>query len=228
MPKFDVSQFIEWDVRNWSSALDFWSSHTTQDISSCLALELGSRKGGLSLWMALQGAQVSCSDIESPAPIASKFHNDRGVSHLIQYERIDATRIPYRVKFDVILFKSMLGAIGRLGGKHLQAQAVSEMHSALKPGGELFFAENLVGSQAHQFLRKKFVKWGNTWRYVTVPEMQEFLTPFSNVEYRTVGFAGAFGRNELQRNCLGLLDQTLFDYVAPSNWRYIIVGVAKK
>ena len=58
--------------------------------------------------------------------------------------------------------------------------------------------------------------------------MNEFLSLFSHVEYRTVGFAGAFGRTELQRNLLGVLDETVLNYAVPENWRYIIVGVARK
>jgi hypothetical protein len=58
---------------------------------------------------------------------------------------------------------------------------------------------------AHRFFRRKFVKWGAT-RYISVAEMEGFLSSFSKVQYRTVGFAGAFGRSERQRNILGLLD----------------------
>jgi hypothetical protein len=111
----DIAEFIEWDVRNWSAALNFWLGHTTQDISQCSALELGSLNGGLSLW-----------------------------------------------------------------------------------------------------------------RYVFVAEMEEFLSPFSNVQYRTIGFSGAFGRSERQRKILGILDQTIFNYTIPNAWRYIMVGVARK
>jgi SAM-dependent methyltransferase len=222
------AEFIEWDVRNWSAALDFWLAHTTQNVPACFALELGSRNGGLSLWMAMQGARVVSSDIDLPTETAARSHQARGVSHLIRYEAIDATRIPYTSKFDVVLFKSMLGAIGRVAGKAGQAQAIKEMHKALKDGGELFFAENLVGSPLHQLLRRKFVKWGTTWRYVSVTDMEEFLSPFSKVQYRTVGFAGAFGRNESQRNILGFLDEKGLNYAIPEEWRYIIVGVAKK
>jgi len=222
------ADFIEWDVRNWSAALDFWLAHTTQNISKCDALELGSRNGGLSLWMALQGARVVSSDVALPTETASRSHQARGVSHLIQYEAIDATRIPYTAKFDVVLFKSMLGAVGKFGGRAGQAQAIKEMHKALKPGGELFFAENLVGSPLHQFLRRKFVRWGTSWRYVSVAEMEEFLSPFTKVQYRTLGFAGAFGRSELQRNVLAVFDTKALNYAIPERWRYIIVGVAKK
>src|SRR5262245_36141258 len=110
MARPDLRDFIEWDVGNWSVALDCWLRHTTQNISTCSALELGSRNGGLSLWMASQGARVLSSDVELPTQ-ASQLHKARGVSHLIQYESIDATSIPYTMQFDVILFKSMLGAI---------------------------------------------------------------------------------------------------------------------
>jgi len=223
-----LAEFIEWDVRNWSAALDFWLAHTNQNISTCSALELGSRNGGLSLWMALQGAHVVSSDINMPSDAASRLHEAHGVSHLIGYEAIDAMNIPYTMKFDVVVFKSMLGAIGRLGGKPGQALAVKEMYKALRKGGELFFAENLIGSAAHQYLRKKFVTWGNTWRYVSIAEMEEFLQPFARVQYRTFGFVGTLGRSEPQRNLLGILDKAVFNIAMPEHWKYIIVGVARK
>jgi SAM-dependent methyltransferase len=228
MPRADLAEFIEWDIRNWSAALDFWLAHTTQDMQKCLALELGSRNGGLSLWMALQGATVVSSDVQLPTQTASRLHQHHQVSHLIRYEAIDATHIPYKSKFDVVLFKSMLGAVGRGGGKQLQVEAVKEMHKSLKCGGELFFAENLMGSPLHQFFRRKFVEWGTTWRYVSAAEMKEFLAPFSDVRYRTVGFAGAFGRSERQRGFLSFLDRTIFNYLVPETWRYIIIGIARK
>jgi hypothetical protein len=121
-----------------------------------------------------------------------------------------------------------VGAIGRFGGKQSQAQAVREMHKALKPGGELFFAENLIASSLHQFCRRKFVRWGRTWRYVSIHEMLEFLKPFANLQYSTIRFAGAFGRTEIQRSCLSVLDQAVFQRTVPDSWMYIIVGVAKK
>src|SRR5438093_11928226 len=100
MTRGDLADFIEWDVRNWSAALDFWLAHTTQNLSTCSALELGSRNGGLSLWMAQQGARVLSSDVDRPTEAAVQLHRACGVSHLIQYEAIDATSIPYIRKFD--------------------------------------------------------------------------------------------------------------------------------
>lgn len=219
-----LADFVEWDVRNWSTALDFWRTHARQLPTNGLALELGSRNGGLSLWLALQGIRVVCSDIVQPGTAAVQQHRTRGVAHLIRYESINAANIPYVNEFDVIVFKSMLGALD----VESQAKAISEMHKALKKGGELFFAENLTGSPLHQFLRRKFVPWGNTWQYVSVASVEKFLSQFSRVDYQTIGFAGAFGRGERQRNLLGMLDQKILNRIIPESWKYVIVGVATK
>jgi len=155
-------------------------------------------------------------------------HAAHGVRHLIQYSRIDATDIPYTDEFDIVVFKSILGGIGRHHGKGSQAKAIKEMYKALKPNGELLFAENLSASWLHRTLRRKFVQWGSAWRYVSVAEMQELLSPFSEMKYRTLGVTGALGRGEIQRRMLGLLDQAILNYVVPESWRYIIIGVARK
>ena len=223
-----LSDYVEWDVRNWSATLDFWQAHSTQSFAGASALEIGSRHGGLSLWLAMQGASVICSDLNGPSERAVEQHRARGVSHLVEYSALDATNTPYQEEFDIVLFKSVLGGIGGHGGRDSQRTAIREMHKALKKGGELFFAENLIASPAHQFFRGKFVPWSAKWRYVSVADMEEFLSPFSQVNLFTIGFAGAFGRNEAQRSCLGLFDKVLFDHLVPRNWKYIIAGVAKK
>jgi hypothetical protein len=102
------------------------------------------------------------------------------------------------------------------------------MHAALRPGGVLLFAENLVASPIHRHLRRRFVAWGDRWRYVTIEEMNAFLGPFSTVRERTFGFAGAFGRTERQRSSLATVDATGLDRIVPAQWRYIIAGVATK
>ena len=216
---------LEWDIRNWSIALRFWRQHSSLDFSKCSALEVGSRGGGLSLWLALQGARVVCSDISAPAATAVRKHERYGVSHLVTYERIDALDIPYANHFDVVVFKSVLGAVASYDR---QLRAISEMHKALKPGGELLFAENLAGSWVHQFLRRRLVRWGRTWRYVTATELTALMAPFSRVRCQTSGVLGAFGRSERQRATLGAVDDLLFNAITPARFRYIAVGVATK
>lgn len=224
-----VTDFVEWDVPNWSIALDFWTRHSSRRLEGCRALELGSRNGGLSLWLALNGAEVVCSDVRGPSQRAARSHREAGVESTVRYEAIDATHIPYEAEFDFVVFKSMLGAVGARGrGASAQAAAIAEMHKALKPGGELLFAENLVGSPLHQYLRRRFISWGNSWRYVSVTEMREFLHPFRHVEFCTAGVAGVLGRSPRQRNMLGGLDRAVLNHVVPGDWRYMIAGVATK
>lgn len=223
----DLLNYLEWDVRNWSVALDFWLARSVQRLPDCKVLEIGSNRGGLSLWFASQDARVVHSDANVLKEEAVERHRTGGVSHLIEYETIDATDIPYTDHFDIVVFKSVLGAVGD-GDREAQAKAISEMHKALKPGGELFFAENAVGSPMHMYLRRKMIKWGNWWRYVTIEEMKEFLAPFSHTEFRSIGFAGTFGRTERQRDWLALCDKVLFEHIVPDSWKYIIAGVARK
>lgn len=223
----NLLNYLEWDVRNWSVALDFWLSKTGKHLPDCKVLEIGSNRGGLSLWFASKGAHVVHSDYNPLKDEAFERHRQAGVSGLIEYETIDARDIPYTDHFDIVVFKSVLGAVGD-GDRDAQAKAIGEMHKALKKGGELFFAENAVGSPMHMFLRRKMIKWGNWWRYVTIDEMKEFLAPFSETEFRSIGFAGTFGRTEKQRDVLALADKFIFEHIVPDSWKYIIAGVARK
>jgi len=223
-----LTDLVEWDARNWTAAPNFWLAHTHKNFSGCSALEVGSMNGGLSLWLAMRGARVVCSDIGPPAAKAIQQHQAAGVSHLIEYRSVNALEIPYKDEFDIVVFKSVLGSLGTIAAKEGQAKAVAQMHRALKKDGELFFAENLSASPVHRFFRRRFVEWGSKWRYVSVAEMKEFLSPFSDFHYRTLGFAGTFGRREIQRNILGFVDQTLLNHLVPEAWRYIMVGVARK
>ncbi len=223
-----VPDIVEWDIPNWSVALDYWQEHSRLDLSSVYALEIGSRHGGLSLWLALCGARVVCTDIGGPSEIAVDKHAAYQVVGRIDYARLDALHIPHVEVFDVVLFKSVLGGIGRGNRKERQQRAVAEMYRALKPGGELWFAENLVASPFHQCLRRRWVQWGTQWRYVTLEEMTDFLGPFTEAKYTTVGFLGALGRGMQQRMVLGHLDRLGLDRLVPEHWRYIVVGVARK
>jgi SAM-dependent methyltransferase len=228
LDKQSLQDIIEWDVENWQSALTFWEQKTKQDLSAAYALELGSRHGGLSLWVALKGSKVKCTDLSGPTEIAIEKHLKYKVSTLVEYESLDAMKIPYRDKFDLIMFKSILGGIGWDDHPENQRQAIKEIYEALKPGGELLFVENLVGSPLHKLARRYFVQWGRRWRYVTVQEIKGFFAPFSRFEYACFGFGGAFGRNEMQRRILGRFDNLMTNHIVPESWKYIIAGVAQK
>lgn len=109
-----ASDVVEWDVRNWWRAIRFWEkTHLFEDVQGKKVLDVGGRNGGLSLYWALKGADVVCSDIHADGfEQAKKLHKQYGLEGKIKYEIIDATKIPYQDTFDIICFKSVLGGVG--------------------------------------------------------------------------------------------------------------------
>src|SRR5690606_18546059 len=96
------------------------------------------------------------------------------------------------------------------------------------PGGVLLFAENLTGSALLRQVRKRFVRWGNVWRYVNVDEMREFMDDFTQVELFVTGVLGALGPNERLRQLLSTIDRAVLNRLAPQRWKYIAYGKAVK
>lgn len=221
-----INDIFQWDVKAWSIALPFWEQKI-KEIPTGKALELGGRQGGLSLWLATKGFNVICSDLSESEVTAKPLHQKYQLTN-IGYADIDATAIPFQDHFDIIVFKSIIGGIGRFGGMELQQQTFDSIYNALKPGGYLLFAENLIASPLHQFLRKKFVKWGDTWRYVSLDELRTFTKQFRNVEIHATGFKSAFGRSESQRNLFSMIDKSICNSIVPDNWKYIAYGAAQK
>lgn len=222
-----TKDIIQWDIKSWSKALLFWDRKIDwNNIEN--GLELGGLKGGLSLWLALKGKQVICSDRKEFKNASEQLHMRYNVSSNVQYQFIDATNIPYENHFDIIVFKSIIGVIGRNDSYDRQQKVFREIYKALKPGGKLLFAENLIASPFHQRLRKRFVRWGNKWRYVSIEEIKEFLNEFSSYDIQTTGVLATLGRNEKQRNALATIDKLFLNKVCPDKWKYIAYGIAEK
>ncbi len=227
MDKQLLTDIVQWDIRNWSQALEFWDRNVDWDsVHTCL--ELGARDGGLSLWLGLKNKAVVCSDLENNRPWALVHHKKYNLDSRIEYATIDATAIPYENHFDIVTFKSVLVNVGWGDNRQRQQTAIDQIYKALKPGGKLLFAENLTGSLLHRFVRKRCVHWGAWCRYVTTDEMRTFLQRFSRCEMRTTGVLGVFGRTERQRSILSAMDQALLNRVTPERWRYLVYGIATK
>ncbi|MCT8342242.1 MULTISPECIES: class I SAM-dependent methyltransferase [Photorhabdus] len=223
-----LQDVIEWDIYNWSHALKYWQDNSSLELKSANTLEIGSENGGLSLWAALNGANVLCTDLNGPTPKTLEKHKRYNIEDNIQYKKLSALDIKYKNHFDIVMFKSVLGSIGYNSNKTAQKEAINQIFHSLKEGGEFWFAENLVASPLHKFFRRNYIKWGNAWGYVTVNEMTDYLSAFSNVNYTTLGFLATFGRSESQRRFLGVLDNKVLNKIVPKHWHYIIIGVAKK
>lgn len=224
-----IQDIVQWDVRSWSKALLFWDDVLSRDAGGGRCLELGAREGGLSLWLALKGMEVVCSDIDGAELRASPLHKKYDVVSRIRYLEIDATDIPFQDHFDIVVFKSVLGAVGYGDRRDRQQRAIDQIFKALKPGGKLLFAENLKSTPLHGWLRRHVVRgYAADWRYVTLQEMRTFLKQFSLCRMHTTGLIALAGRTETQRRLLALLDGSMFDLLVPETWRYIVYGVATK
>ena len=157
------------------------------------------------------------------------LHRRYGVAHRVRYANLDVLdRCASANAFDVIAFKSVLGGIGANGRADLQARAIERLHAALKPGGNLLFAENLAATRVHAALRARFGAGKDGWRYLTMREMTQLLRPFAAVHCRTAGFLGAWGSSEMQRRTSGALDGFLCRWLVPASWQYVLMGVAIK
>lgn len=221
-----LNDIIGWDVVNWSKAISFWERQADLERKPLKCLELGGHEGGLSLWLAQKGHSVICSDLDNPGKRAKIIHN-KYPNLTIKYESIDAMKIPYENEFDIIIFKSILGGISRDNKDEHKKVVLQQIHKALKIKGKLLFAENLQASKLHQFMRKRFVKWGNNWNYLNIEEVEPLFVNFISLQYKTVGFFGAFGPTNKSRNLFANFD-TLIDPFLQKNSQYIIFGIAEK
>ena len=182
----------------------------------------------MSLWLAQKGISTVCSDYSHTKEKAIPLHSKYNLSSEIDYQDIDATNIPYENHFDLIIFKSIIGGIGKGDNIKIQKRVFEEINTALKPGGILLFAENLTSTRIHKILREIHNKWGDYWRYISLSELEYLLESFNSYEVRTTGVLGTLGRSERQRNFLTRIDEISLNHIAPSKWHYIGYGIAKK
>ena len=222
-----IDDIIVWDIANWSQFLPFCEQFLDSDSVGKQALEVGARGGGLSLYLALKGYEVVCSDLEVPGVPAWALHARHGAAGKINYGAVDILSPPYpEASFDLIIFKSVLHALPQA---RLQARAVKELYRLLRPGGLLLFAENLRASLLHRVLRR-LVRPG--WllkrrRYPTAAEIGSWCRKFREFHWETWGFLGAFGRQERERSRLAWLDAAIMPLI-PQGSRYIIFACARK
>ncbi len=172
---------------------------------------------------------IHCSDYNKPSQKAFDLHKKLGLSSKIKYLAIDATSMDCEDgKYDFVVFKSVLGSIGREGGIDTIKLAIKEIKRVLKPGGVLFFAENLSSSRLHMYLRNNFVPWGNKWYYLSINEIEEILNEFETTSINTRGFFSSWVPDKYQviKLIVHYIDNLLL--FISKNLHYISYGYAKK
>ncbi len=216
-----IDHIILWDIKNWSRFILFCEKYLPNDSQGRIALEIGARQGGLSLYLALKGFTVICSDLYSPEQTANIIHAQYSVRDKIKYKSIDVLNINYPDNFiDLVAFKSVLGG---LNDKEKQRRVFNEIYRILKPNGFLIFAENATGTLFHHFMRKIFTPRLSYWRYVTLSEIREYSKIFRHSNLESYGFFGFMGWNEKVKHILGCLDSLVNRFI-PESWKYIIFG----
>jgi SAM-dependent methyltransferase len=222
-----IDAIIGWDIANWANFLPFCERFLETEAAGRQALEVGARQGGLSLYLALKGYEVVCSDLENPELAAWPLHARHGAAARITYQALDILAPPYpEATFDFIIFKSVLHALPEA---RLQAQALKSLHRLLRPGGILLFAENLRASPLHRWIRRLILPgWLlQARRYPTAAEIRSWCGRFREFQGETWGFLGVWGWREAVRDRLARLDTVLAPCLPPE-WRYILFACARK
>ena len=83
-----IDVVVGWDINSWSPVLDYWKS-AIKDEPRGKVLEIGCGPGGLSMWLAELGYDVTCSDIELPGDAVRSLHQKYGYKN-IEYAQVDA------------------------------------------------------------------------------------------------------------------------------------------
>lgn len=221
-----IKEIIAWDVKTWAKVLPFWEEN--YEIKPGLkVLSIGEREGGISLYFALKGCNVTCTDYRDFPDSIYEFHKKHKVTSKVTYVKNVDVRDLHQFKegeFDIVVFKSVIGA---LGDKEHQINAFNEMYRVLKTDGALLFAENLKGTKLHAFLRNKFINWSANWRYIDLAGDALLYEKFRKNYFKTAGFIATFGRTETQRRALATIDSALI-WAIPKKWRYVLFGVLVK
>lgn len=233
MQNIPVAEIIEWDVLNWSQIIPEWTPVVEKLPRNSKVLAVGERDGGLSLWLALLGFNVTCTDRVGPTEDAGKLHKKYGVADKISYDELDIVNCDWESgQYDLIVIKSVLGGVMAEYGNHdtrnfdVQKKAVNNMHHLLKPGGVLLSVENMKGNILLHQLRK--IKGKNIgWHHFTWQEIGELYSPFDDVRTKAFGVLPTLFGNRAINKFNFFFNKYILNILPPST-KYVAITTAKK
>ena len=233
MKTIPVKQIIEWDILNWSQLIKYWSPILQTLPRDSKILAVGERNGGLTLWLALAGFNVVCTDREGPTEKAILQHREFGVSDKVVYEKLDIVNNTRQAnQFDLIISKSVIGGLKEdysdKSTRNLETQikAISQMYKLLKPGGYFLAAENMKGSILLHYLRKIKNKHSG-WRYIEWNELPILFKDFSSTQINAFGVLPTLFSNNALNRVNFLMNKYIMGFM-PKKIKYISFIAARK
>lgn len=218
---------------NWSELIRHWQPILDTLPRSSKVLAIGERNGGLSLWLALLGFDVVCSDLKEPTEAAIALHKKYSVAHKIQYKQFDVVNSTEdEAQYDIVIAKSVLGGLKAIKTKSatrnfsVQQQAVQNINQLLVTGGYFFSAENLQGGRLTKWLRR-ISKKDKGWRHLSYKELGDLFIGFTLVQIKTFGILPTLFSNSGLNACIYFFNKYVLSF-APNESRYISFVVAQK
>lgn len=228
-----VKDIIEWDVQNWSQLIPAWTPLLDKLERNSKILAIGERNGGLSMWLALQGFNVVCTDRMNPQQYAISLHKKHGVTDKITYSELDIVNCNWeKEQFDLVIAKSVIGGLKSDPGNsttrnlQVQQQAINNIHGLLKKGGYFLSAENMQGSLLVKQIRKMKNR-DKGWRYLSWDEMNTLYSSFSEVHIKAFGVLPSLTGNVFLNSFIFGINK-YFLQPLPSAYKYISFTIARK
>lgn len=228
-----VKNIIGWDIENWAEIINVWQPILDSFPQGSKALAIGERNGGLSLWLAMIGFDVLCTDVTDISKDASVLHAKYKLKGEITYTTLDIVNgAPLQQEFDIIIAKSLLGGLktersdASTRGEFARRKAVKNINTMLKPKGFFLAAENMQGSILLQLARKA-AKKKQGWDYLKYKELPTLFSDFGTIQIKTFGILPTFFPwQPVNRVCYKLNKHLLNEL--PDDQKYIAVITAQK
>lgn len=224
---------IEWDVPNWSHLIKLWQPVLDTLPRDSKVLAIGERNGGISLWLALQGFHVLCTDRQGPTQQARDLHKRYGVEDKIAYSNFDLVNTEdFGTTYDVIIMKSVLGGVkeqydnAASRSDATRQKAIDNAYRLLNKNGLFFSADNLKGNICLQLIKRLKNKQSG-WHYFSISELQDLFKQFSSVSIQGFGVIPSNFSVSVLNNAAYIINSSLRQLL-PQNSGYIAFTMARK
>ena len=134
-----LREFVEWGGSAWEGQVEA-GIRWLGELDGLRVLDVGTRRGGMALYFATQGAQVTALDINSETfEGARAWARDRGVEDKVEFREHSGRLMDLPGGYDVVFAKSTVVLMGDID------PVARALAGCLVPGGRLLAVENAQG-----------------------------------------------------------------------------------